>query len=68
MVAVSRSRISPTSTMSGSDRRIERRAAANVIPALLLTCTWLMPASRYSTGSSTVMMFFVSSLRMFSVA
>ena len=54
--------------MSGSERRIERRAAAKVMPALLLTCTWLMPARRYSTGSSTVMMFFDSSLRMLRVA
>jgi hypothetical protein len=30
--AVSRSRISPTSTMSGSERRIDRRAAAKVRP------------------------------------
>jgi hypothetical protein len=42
--------------MSGSDRRIERSAAAKFRPALLLTWTWLMPGSRYSTGSSTVMM------------
>jgi hypothetical protein len=27
-------------------------------PALLLTCTWVMPGSWYSTGSSIVMMFF----------
>ena len=29
----------------------------NVRPALALTCTWLTPAMRYSTGSSTVMTF-----------
>ena len=55
--AVSRSRISPIITMSGSHRRIERRPAANVSPAFAFTCTWLIPWSRYSTGSSTVMMF-----------
>ena len=55
--AVSRSRISPIITMSGSHRRIERSPAANVRPAFVLTCTWLIPCSRYSTGSSTVMMF-----------
>ena len=43
-------------TTSGSERRIERSALANVSPALMLICTWLMPPSRYSTGSSTVMM------------
>lgn len=55
MTAVSLSRISPTSTTSGSLRRIDRRADANVRPARLFTCTWLMPPMRYSTGSSTVM-------------
>ncbi len=52
---VSRSRISPTSTMSGSCRKVERKTLANVSPILSLTCTWLMPGRRYSTGSSTVM-------------
>ena len=28
--------------------------AAKVSPALGWTCTWLIPGSRYSTGSSTV--------------
>jgi hypothetical protein len=68
MAAVSRSRISPRSTMSGSDLRMDRRAAAKVRPALVLTWTWLIPGSRYSTGSSTVMMFFAGSLSRFSVA
>src|SRR5207237_33453 len=54
--AVSRSRISPTITTSGSERRIYRNAAAKVMPARLLICTWLTPPIRYSTGSSTVMM------------
>src|SRR2546423_11373467 len=67
ILAVSVSRISPMRTMSGSERRIERRADAKVRPALLCTCTWLVPAKRYSTGSSTVMMFFVGSLRIESV-
>ena len=66
--AVSWSRISPMSTMSGSERRIERSAEANVRPALGLTCTWLMPGSRYSTGSSTVMMLTSGRLTMLSVA
>ena len=44
------------STTSGSERRIAGSTAANVRPALWLTCTWLTPGSRYSTGSSTVMM------------
>ena len=57
IVAVSRSRISPISTMSGSARRIERSADAKVSPAFGFTWIWLTPASRYSTGSSTVMMF-----------
>ncbi len=53
--AVSWSRISPSSTTSGSERKIDRSADANVSPALRFTCTWLMPGMRYSTGSSTVM-------------
>ena len=48
----------------------DRRAAptAKVRPALWLTCTWLMPGSRYSTGSSTVMTLTSGLLTMFSVA
>ena len=56
MRAVSPSRISPTMTTSGSERRIDRSAVANVSPARGLICTWLISPSRYSTGSSTVMM------------
>ena len=56
--AVSASRISPTMTMSGSARRIERRPVAKSSPALRLTLIWLMPPIRYSTGSSIVMIFF----------
>ena len=55
-------------TTSGSERRIERSAAAKVRPALGLTCTWLMPGSRYSTGSSTVMTLISGLETMFSVA
>ena len=55
--AVSASRISPTMITSGSARRIERSPVAKVSPALRLTFIWLMPAIRYSTGSSIVMMF-----------
>jgi predicted phage gp36 major capsid-like protein len=56
--AVSRSRISPTIITSGSWRRNERKPDAKVRPFLTLTCTWLMPASEYSTGSSIVRQFF----------
>ncbi len=68
IVAVSLSRISPISTMSGSARRIDRRAEAKVSPAFGFTWIWFTPASRYSTGSSTVMMLRSSSFRMLSVA
>ena len=55
--AVSLSRISPTIMTLGSCRRMERRQLAKVRPALVFTCTWLMPDITYSTGSSTVMIF-----------
>jgi hypothetical protein len=55
--AVSRSRISPTSTTLGSWRRIDRNAAAKVSPVFSCTCTCTIPVMRYSTGSSTVTMF-----------
>ena len=55
-------------SMSGSERRMDRRAAANVMPAFTFTCTWLTPASRYSTGSSTVMMFLAGSFSWLRVA
>ena len=54
ILAVSPSRTSPTMTTSGSERRIERSAVAKVSPARTLICIWFTPASRYSTGSSTV--------------
>ena len=52
--AVSRSRISPTISTSGSLRSIERRPRTNVTPAAGFTCTCLTPSSSYSTGSSIV--------------
>ncbi len=58
MDVVSWSRISPTSTMSGSCRNAERNTVAKSKPILLLTCTWLIRGKRYSTGSSTVIIFF----------
>jgi len=38
---------SPTMMMSGSCRRNERSAVANVSPAFSLMFTWLMPASGF---------------------
>ena len=52
--AVSKSRISPTITMSGSWRKNERNAPGKVKPARVLICTWLMPSRLISTGSSAV--------------
>ncbi len=43
--AVSWSRSSPTRITSGSWRRIERRTAAKLSPALELIWTWLMPGN-----------------------
>ena len=68
MRAVSPSRISPTMITSGSERTIERSAVAKVSPARGLICTWLTPPSRYSTGSSTVMMLISGRLIAFSAA
>ena len=59
--AVSRSRISPTRTMSGSCRRMLRSELPNVSPIFGCTWIWLMPSSWYSTGSSVVMIFVSSS-------
>ena len=42
--AVSSSRISPTMTLSGSCRRIERRPRAKVSPFFSFTGIWVMPA------------------------
>ena len=58
MCADSASRISPTITMSGSARIIERSPVAKVMPVFSLTWTWRMPSRRYSTGSSIVMIVF----------
>lgn len=60
--AVSGSRISPTMTTSGSWRRMERKAAAKVSPALALTSTCVMPSMIISTGFSTVTMLMSSRL------
>ncbi len=54
MCAVSRSRISPTMITSGSARSIERSPTSKVTPALGAICICLMPAMRFSTGSSIV--------------
>jgi len=55
--AVSRSRISPTMTTSGSCRRTERRAVGKESPDRGSTSTWATPGRRYSTGSSKVTTF-----------
>ena len=68
VLAVSRSRISPTSTMSGSWRSTERSAVAKVSPWASLTWIWEMPARSYSTGSSTVTMFTLPVLSWLSAA
>src|ERR1041384_1672480 len=57
IAAVSRSRISPTMSTSGSWRRMLRRAVPNDTPAFEWTGTWVTPGSRYSIGSSTVIIF-----------
>ena len=54
MCAVSSSRISPTRMTSGSWRSTERSTRAKLRSIFSFTCTWVMPARRYSTGSSTV--------------
>ena len=61
--AVSRSRISPIRMMSGSWRSTERSARAKVRSIAGSTCSWVMPSSRYSTGSSTVKIFTSSACR-----
>ena len=50
---------------SGSWRRNERSALANVMPRFTFCCTWLMPSTRISTGSSTVEMLRSAVLSMF---
>ncbi len=53
--AVSRSRISPTMTTSGSWRRMERRPLAKVYSLEWFIWLWLRPSTLYSIGSSRVM-------------
>jgi len=48
--------------MSGSWRRMERRALANERPIFLFDGTWLMPGTWNSTGSSTVTMLYIGLL------
>ena len=60
--AVSLSRISPIKMTSGSCRRMARRALLNVMPMFSCTGIWVMPGISYSTGSSTVMIFFSPSM------
>ena len=66
--AVSRSRISPTISMSGSARIIERSPLANVSPAFGLIWIWVIPSIWYSTGSSIVMIPFSGLLSSVSAA
>ena len=56
-LAVSLSRTSPTKMTSGSCRNTERKPRANVSPARSWICTWVMPGSWISTGSSSVITF-----------
>ena len=56
--AVSRSRISPIITTSGSWRKMARRPMANDMPTLWSTGIWFTPSRLYSTGSSVVISFF----------
>ena len=46
----------------GSCRKIWRNPIANVSPMSERTAIWLMPFNSYSTGSSIVMMRFVTEL------
>ncbi len=58
MLAVSRSRISPTMMMSGSARRSDRSITGKVTPMAGCTCTCRRWGWVISTGSSTVQTFF----------
>ena len=62
IAAVSWSRISPTMITSGSARRNERIAAANVKSIFGCTCTCRRPGCVISTGSSAVQIFMSSVL------
>ena len=55
--AVSESRTSPTSTTSGSCRRMDRSPLLKDRPARSFVCTCVMPGSWISTGSSRVTTF-----------
>ncbi len=66
--AVSWSRISPMRMMSGSWRRAVRSTREKLRSIFSCTCTWFRPGRRYSTGSSTVMIFFSGLLRAFIAA
>ena len=58
----------PQQVLIVSARGQTSSAEPNVSPAFVCTWIWLIPRSRYSTGSSTVMMLRSGWLRMFSVA
>ncbi len=60
--AVSLSRVSPTSSTSGSWRRNARRIAANVSPISAFVWICVTPGRSYSIGSSAVEMFISGSL------
>src|SRR6056297_172077 len=62
MRAVSRSRISPIITTSGSWRRMARSPRAKVRSTFGFTWVWPIPSMSYSIGSSTVMMLRLRSL------
>ena len=61
--AVSRSRVSPTSSTSGSCRMKARRAVLKSKPFSRFTWVWVIPLRVYSIGSSTVEMLIVGLLR-----
>ena len=66
--AVSKSRISPIMMMSGSCRRMARKALAKVSSMRAFTWVCPTPASSYSIGSSTVMMLLRVASRRLSAA
>ena len=63
VLAVSMSRVSPTSSTSGSWRMKARRAVLKSRPLSRFTWVWVMPRRVYSIGSSTVEMLMPGSLR-----
>ena len=66
--AVSKSRISPINTISGSWRTIDLNALAKVSPIFSFTCTWFTPLIVYSTGSSTVIILTSTWFSLFKIA